>query len=82
MLPSGNEAANTLARFVGGSIPEFVKKMNARATDLGCPDTHFVNPNSLRDRQIIIPLRPTICSHGQSDENETFAMIADARRKI
>ena len=45
MLPSGNEAANTLARHIGGSIENFADMMNKKAKELGCTNTHFVNPN-------------------------------------
>lgn len=49
LLPSGNEAANALARYVGGDVESFAKMMNDRADDLGCVNTHFVNPNGLHD---------------------------------
>lgn len=50
MLPSGNDAALVLADYVGGgSIPAFVEKMNAKASELGCSGTHFVNPHGLHD---------------------------------
>lgn len=48
LLPSGNDAAEQLARIVGGSRDEFVNWMNATATDdLHLADTHFVNPSGL-----------------------------------
>lgn len=49
MLSSGNDAAITLATHVAGSVPDFAALMNARAKELGCEDTHFVNPNGLPD---------------------------------
>ena len=50
MLPSGNDAALVLADYVGGgSIPAFVEKMNAKAQELGCTGTNFVNPHGLHD---------------------------------
>ncbi|GAC1327770.1 MAG: hypothetical protein NVSMB2_27120 [Chloroflexota bacterium] len=48
LLPSGNDAAEQLARSVGSSRDEFVNSMNAMATDeLHLADTHFVNPSGL-----------------------------------
>ena len=47
LLPSGNDAANALARHVGGSRADFVALMNARALALGLQHTHFVNPHGL-----------------------------------
>ncbi len=49
LLVSGNEAANILAEHVSGSIDAFAEKMNQRAIELGCKNTHFVNPNGLHD---------------------------------
>ena len=51
MLPSGNDAALVLADYVGGGIPGFVEKMNAKATELGCKNTHFANPHGLYDSE-------------------------------
>lgn len=47
LLPSGNDAANTLARHVGGSVENFVATMNRRAREIGLQQTHFVNPHGL-----------------------------------
>ena len=50
MLPSGNDAALVLADYVGeGDISSFVEKMNAKASELGCANTHFANPHGLHD---------------------------------
>jgi len=50
MLPSGNDAALVLADYIGGgSISAFVDKMNSKAAELGCADTHFANPHGLHD---------------------------------
>jgi len=48
LLPSGNDAANTLAlRVGGGSKARFVRMMNQRARRLGLKHTHFSNPVGL-----------------------------------
>jgi D-alanyl-D-alanine carboxypeptidase (penicillin-binding protein 5/6) len=53
MLPSGNDAAMTLGRYVatragaGTSIGAFAGLMNKKAAALGLKDTHFVNPHGL-----------------------------------
>ena len=49
MLPSGNECAYMLARYVSGDYQSFVDLMNQRAAELGCTGTHFVNPCGLHD---------------------------------
>jgi len=50
MVPSGNDAAAVLADYVGGGdANKFVEMMNAKAKELGCKNTHFVNPHGLHD---------------------------------
>ena len=49
MLKSANEVANGLAEHVSGSVSAFAQKMNRRARQLGCTNTHFVNPNGLNN---------------------------------
>ncbi len=49
LLPSGNDAAITLAEHVAGSVSAFVALMNEEAARLGLADTHFANPHGLDD---------------------------------
>lgn len=50
LVTSGNDAAMVLADYVGGgSIEKFVDMMNEKATELGCLNTHFMNPHGLHD---------------------------------
>jgi serine-type D-Ala-D-Ala carboxypeptidase (penicillin-binding protein 5/6) len=47
MLPSGADAAYTLAQAYGPGLPAFVAKMNAEARALGMTMTRFSNPDGL-----------------------------------
>ena len=47
LLASGNDAANTAAIAISGSINEFVKLMNERAMKIGLKNTNFVTPSGL-----------------------------------
>lgn len=49
ILVSGNDAAVAVAEHVGGSEAAFVEMMNKKAAELGCKDTHFVNPHGYHD---------------------------------
>lgn len=49
MLNSANEAANVLAEHISGSIEAFAELMNAKAKELGCTNTHFVNANGMHN---------------------------------
>ncbi|MCC6169716.1 MAG: D-alanyl-D-alanine carboxypeptidase [Caldilineaceae bacterium] len=47
LVPSGNDAAMALARYMAGSAGDFIDLMNARAVELGLSHSHFVNPHGL-----------------------------------
>ena len=44
LLESGNDAANTIALTVSGSLPAFAEKMNQKAKELGMKDSVFIPP--------------------------------------
>ena len=47
MVKSANDAAVVLAEHVGGSVEGFSDMMNEKAKEIGCKNTHFVNPNGI-----------------------------------
>lgn len=49
LIPSANDAAIVLAEHIAGSVEKFADMMNAKAKELGCLNTHFVNPNGVHD---------------------------------
>lgn len=49
MLQSANESAVILAEHVSGSQEAFANLMNEKAKELGCKNTHFVNPNGIHN---------------------------------
>lgn len=49
LIPSANDAANVLAEHISGSIDKFCSLMNKKAIDIGCENTHFVNPNGVHN---------------------------------
>ncbi|MBY7141955.1 D-alanyl-D-alanine carboxypeptidase [Virgibacillus sp. NKC19-3] len=51
ILPSGAEAANSLAIHVAGSVENFVEMMNAKADELELDNTHFTNPEGLDHKE-------------------------------
>jgi serine-type D-Ala-D-Ala carboxypeptidase (penicillin-binding protein 5/6) len=46
-ISSANDAAFTIANYLGGSEPAFVDLMNRRARELGMSHTHYVNAHGL-----------------------------------
>lgn len=81
LLPSGNEAANALARVTGGSVDEFVQMMNDRAKELGCVNTHFANPNGLHDDNHYSCAYDLCLIAQQAMQNSTFATIVNTAQK-
>ena len=49
MLKSANDAAYVLAEHVGGTVEGFSEMMNKKAEEIGCKNTHFVNPNGIHN---------------------------------
>ena len=49
MLKSANDAAYVLAEHVGGSVEGFSEMMNKKAEEIGCKNSHFVNPNGIHN---------------------------------
>lgn len=47
MLESYNDCAYAIAEHVAGSVEKFADKMNEKAKEIGCMDSHFVTPNGL-----------------------------------
>ena len=49
MLESANDLGMAIAVEIGGSIDGFAGMMNEKAAQLGCTNTHFVNPHGLHN---------------------------------
>ncbi len=49
LIHSGNDAAQAIARHIGGSQDKFVAMMNEELNNLGCTGSHFTNPTGLHD---------------------------------
>lgn len=76
MLRSGNDAALAIAGYCGGTVEDFVARMNEKARELGMVNTGFANPNGLdaeghRSTAYDMALLARACL-----ENKTLAQIA------
>ena len=50
LIASGNDAAMCIAEGVGGTVDEFVARMNQKAKALKLKNTNFVNPHGLQNK--------------------------------
>jgi D-alanyl-D-alanine carboxypeptidase (penicillin-binding protein 5/6) len=82
MLQSGNDAAVAIASCIGGSglegMSNFVDMMNAKAAELGCSGSHFVNPHGLFDEDHYVTAKDMAVIAAAAMERENFRRIAGA----
>ena len=75
MLESANDAANGIAEYIAGSVNGFVDMMNARAAEIGCTNTHFVNPHGLHDDDHYTCAKDMALIAQEAFKNKTFRKI-------
>ncbi|QGQ99445.1 D-alanyl-D-alanine carboxypeptidase [Paenibacillus psychroresistens] len=88
MLPSGNDAARTIARYIAEkssgeamsaevSIEYFAKLMNQKAKKVGAKMTHFVNPHGLHSSKHYTTAKDMALIAMQAMKNDTFRQIVN-----
>lgn len=82
MVVSANEACNILAEAVSGSVSAFVDRMNARAAELECENTHFVNPNGLHDPQHYSSAWDLYLITREAMKHDIFMVICDTANVV
>ncbi len=76
LLMSANECGNGLAEHIAGSVEAFADMMNAKAAELGCTNTHFVNPHGLPDDNHYTTAHDMALILKAALQNEHFVRIA------
>ncbi len=72
MVKSANDAAVVLAEHIGGSVGGFAEMMNKKAKEIGCQNTHFVNPNGIHDENHYTTAYDLYLMASYGMKNETF----------
>lgn len=80
LLESANECGNGLAEHISGSVEEFANLMNQRAAELGCTNTHFVNPHGLHDDNHYTSAHDMALITQEAIKYETFVTISGTAR--
>lgn len=75
MLQSANEAAVILAEHISGSQEDFADLMNKKAEEIGCKNTHFVNPNGIQAEDHYTTAYDLALIAKYAMQNETFRKI-------
>jgi D-alanyl-D-alanine carboxypeptidase (penicillin-binding protein 5/6) len=77
LIPSGNDAALTLAVKTSGSVQAFVNRMNEKAGEMGLTNTHFANPNGLHLEDHYSSARDLATMAQYALRDPTFRRIVD-----
>lgn len=80
LVPSGNDAAVTLARGVAGSQGAFVALMNQTAQRLGLTETHYANPHGLDAPGHHSSAGDMVALGREAMRNPVFRAIVSSRR--
>lgn len=79
MLSSGNDAANTIAVHIAGSVEAFVQMMNDKAAELEMTATHYANTHGLHDDNHYTTVSDMQRLLTYVYENETFRTIVSTK---
>ncbi len=81
LLPSGADAANALAEYVGGDLTSFVGMMNEYASKLGMNSTNFANPHGGEDEAQYSTAADLAILGTHAIKNQQLADIVDIQYK-
>lgn len=75
MVGSSNDAAVVLAENIAGSVENFSEMMNEKAKEIGCTNTHFVNPNGEHNENHYTTAYDLALIAKYAMQNETFRKL-------
>ena len=75
LIPSANDAANVIAEHIAGSISSFANMMNSKAVEIGCTNTHFVNPSGIHNEEHVSTARDLAIMAMYAMQNDTFRSL-------
>lgn len=75
LLMSANDAAIVLAEHISGSTNAFANLMNEKAKEIGCLNTHFVNPNGVHNVNHYSTAYDLCLMANYAMKNDTFRKI-------
>ena len=82
LLASGNDAANSVAYLLGGSLEGFAKIMNLKAKELGLLHTNFVTPSGLDDENHYTTADDLARLARYAMKNEAFFTAASSKSAV
>lgn len=82
MLASANECAYAVAEHIAGDIETFADMMNQKAAELGCVNTHFMNPHGLHHSEHYTCSYDMALIGKAAYENEMFRTITGTKARM
>ncbi|MEL7431686.1 MAG: D-alanyl-D-alanine carboxypeptidase family protein [Chlamydiota bacterium] len=79
LIKSGNDCANALAESFEKSIPDFMQCMNAYLGEIGCKNTHFLNPHGLHHPMHRTTARDLALIAAKACKSEIFREVVSSR---
>lgn len=80
LLASANEVSHAIASNTAGGYDNFINMMNAKATELGCKNSHFVNTYGLHDDEHYTSVRDMALISSAVFQYEKFRTITSTRQ--
>lgn len=82
MLRSANDGCYAIAKQMDGSVAGFSARMNKRAKEIGCQNTHFNNPNGLNDTNHKISAFDLCLIAREALKRPDFSEVVRTQRKV
>jgi len=76
MLPSGNDAAVAIAKYIGGTEQIFARMMTQRAKELGALHTNFTNAHGYHNKNLYTTASDLALIVGEAAKHPEFLKIA------
>lgn len=82
LMVSGNDAALAIAEHVAGSQEGFARLMNIKARELGCTNSHFINPHGFTAKGHMTTAYDLALLAREALRNRHFAAIVRTREEL
>lgn len=79
LVHSANDAGNVLAEHISGSIDNFSNLMNEKAEEIGCKNSHFLNPSGIHDENHYTTAKDLAEIASYCMKNSTFRSIVSMK---
>ena len=77
-----NDAANVFAFEISGSVEEFVKKMNAKAKEIGANNTNYVNVSGIHHPAMVTTAKDTAIIAAYAAHSEFICEVSSAEKYV